>query len=248
MRRGRLRIVSYNMHKGSSVIRRCNVLSAMRAALHALDPDIVFLQEVKGEPRRHGRGDIVEPQFEYLAHGLWPHVAYGANVVVDSGHHGNAILSRFPIREWENIDVSAHPLEGRGALHAVIEAPEREIHALCVHLGLLERWRRRQMEGIERRIRSAVPHDAPLLVAGDFNDWRERAAVHFAHGLRLDEAFHSLHGDHARTYPSPLPALKLDRFYARGARVAGAVCLDGPPWNALSDHVPLLLEVESGHA
>jgi endonuclease/exonuclease/phosphatase family metal-dependent hydrolase len=250
-----VRILSYNVHKGSSAIRRRNVLAAIRDAIHALDADIVFLQEVKGEPRRHrahaaGTDAILETQFEYLAAGIWPHTAYGPNVVRDSGHHGNAVLSRFPIASWENIDISAHPIEGRGILHAVLEVPgphkedpPRDLHALCLHLGLFEHWRKRQIERLEARIRSSVPDDAPLVVAGDFNDWRERAAGHFAHELHLAEAFQELHGDHARTFPSRLPTFKLDRVYTRGVAIVRAVCLHGKPWDSLSDHVPLLLEV-----
>lgn len=227
------------------MLRRRNVLETMRDAIHEVRSDIVFLQEVRGEPGRHRPGGSLESQFEYMAAGKWPHVAYGPNVVRDRRHHGNAILSRFPIASWENIDVSAHPVEGRGVLHAVIHLPraDRDIHLLCVHFGLFERWRRRQMEKLEARIRHSVPTGAPLVVAGDFNDWRENASTHFAHGLRLEEAFHDLHGEHARTYPARLPALKLDRVYTRGLDVVKAETLSGSPWKSLSDHVPLLLEV-----
>jgi endonuclease/exonuclease/phosphatase family metal-dependent hydrolase len=255
MRRRPIRVLSYNVHKGSSALGRRNVLSAMRDAIHALEADVVFLQEVKGEPGRHGRHTIdkeavLEAQFEFLAAGIWPHTAYGSNVVRDSGHHGNAILSRFPIASWENIDISAHPVEGRGILHAVLEVPgpkkddpPRDLHALCLHLGLLEHWRKRQIERLDARIRSSVPDNAPLVVAGDFNDWRERAAGHFAHGLNLTEAFQELHGDYARTFPSRLPTFKLDRVYTRGLETVKAACLDGKPWNSLSDHIPLLMEL-----
>jgi endonuclease/exonuclease/phosphatase family metal-dependent hydrolase len=55
-------------------------------------------------------------------------------------------------------------------------------------------------------------------------------------------------GAHAPTFPSSYPLLRLDRVYARGVRALGGEILNGPPWDALSDHAPLLaqLEVEKG--
>ncbi len=244
-----LRILSYNINKGASGVRKRNVLSAIREAVSLLDADIVFLQEVRVRTYGGTEPGSFEAQFDFLASGLWPHIVYGRNVMRDMSHHGNAILSRYPIASWENIDVSAHPVEGRGILHAVVELPShrhagtRSVHMLCLHLGLLERWRRKQMTKLEARIRSAVPEEAPLLVAGDFNDWRERATEHLANGLHLDEAFHDVHGAHARTFPSRLPTLKLDRIYMRGFLAVKAERLSGKPWSTLSDHVPLLLEV-----
>ena len=244
-----LRILSYNVHKGSSAYRRRNILAAIRGAIQEVNADIVLLQEVKVETRAAHGQKPPEAQFDYLARGIWPHVAYGCNVVRDESHHGNAILSRFPIVAHENIDISAHRVEGRGILHAVIAVPGnrgrpgREVHALCVHLGLFERWRKRQMAQLEARIRSAVPGRCPLIIGGDFNDWREKAAGRFAQDLKLVEAYHELHGVHARTFPSRLPTLRLDRVYVRGVEVLKAHRLDGKPWRTLSDHVPLLLEV-----
>jgi len=244
-----LRILSYNVHKGSSAIRRRNILAAVRSAIHQVDADIVLLQEVKVEKRAARGRESEAAQFEFLARGIWPHVAYGCNVVRDESHHGNAILSRYPIVSHENIDISAHRVEGRGILHAVIAVPGargnpgREVHALCLHLGLLERWRKRQMAQLETRIRGSVPGRCPLIIGGDFNDWREKAAGRFAHDLKLVEAYHELHGEHARTFPSRLPTLRLDRVYVRGVQILKAKRLDGKPWRSLSDHVPLLLEV-----
>jgi endonuclease/exonuclease/phosphatase family metal-dependent hydrolase len=233
----KLRVLSYNIHKGFTAGGRAFVLDGIREAIRAVDADLVLLQEVLGD------GGPTAPQFEYLADRLWPHFAYGRNAVHAGGHHGNAILSRFPFSYWENIDVTARRRERRGLLHGVIEIPRRRpLHAICVHLGLLEAERRSQVEHLCRRIAEHVPADEALVIGGDFNDWRGGASRALLSRAGATEAFEMLHGTAARTFPSRLPLLRLDRLYARGLRPVSAVRLHGPPWNALSDHVPLAAE------
>jgi endonuclease/exonuclease/phosphatase family metal-dependent hydrolase len=87
---------------------------------------MVFLQEVQGlheRPRRAPRDWPEQPQHEFLAEGVWPHTAYGGNAIYDHGHHGNAILSRFPILASHNQDISEHRFERRGLLHTEIAVP-----------------------------------------------------------------------------------------------------------------------------
>ncbi len=119
-----LTIATYNIHKGFSQFNRRVVLHDLRERLRELDADIVFLQEVQGEhlrhPQRHSDYPAV-PQHEFLADEFWEHHAYGMNAVYEEGHHGNAILSRFPIVLSSNKDVSAHRFESRGLLHCEIE-------------------------------------------------------------------------------------------------------------------------------
>jgi len=187
-----------------------------------------------------------QTQFEFLADETWPHYAYGKNAIYTSGHHGNAILSKYPIIGWENIDISTNRVERRGLLHAMIEIPEKKqpLHAICVHLGLLETERLKQIQSICERIESHVPHNEPLIIAGDFNDWRVRASKIFEKKLEAREAFLHLHGSHARTFPSWLPSLRLDRVYFRGLAAHRAKCLIGTRWNKLSDHIALTVELK----
>jgi endonuclease/exonuclease/phosphatase family metal-dependent hydrolase len=243
-----LRILTYNIHKGFTSTNREFVLDRIRQSIRLIDADLVFLQEVLGHhesARSHIRDWPTQRQFEFLAHEVWEHHAYGRNSVYTSGHHGNAILSKHPITRWENLDVSTYRLERRGLLHAVIQVPgggARELHAVCLHLGLFEQGRRRQLGSLARRIQAMVPSGMPLVVAGDFNDWAENATPALERGLRLKEAYFELHGAHARTFPSWLPALKLDRIYLRDLRPLASRTLSGPPWTDLSDHAPLLAE------
>ena len=104
-----LKIATYNIHKGFSHFNRRVVLHELRDRLRELDADIVFLQEVQGENTRHAERYHNYPdgaQHEFIAEEIWPHCAYGKNSVYEAGHHGNAILSRFPILQSLNMQRS----------------------------------------------------------------------------------------------------------------------------------------------
>ena len=241
-----LRVATLNIHKGLSQFNRRMVIHELREGLRALDADLVFLQEVQGMNERMALRFAAwpgVPQYEYLAEGGWTPV-YGRNAVYDHGHHGNAILSRFPIISAENQDVSAHRFEQRGILHCEIALGKLHLHCMCVHFGLYERGRRRQLSALTERVRRLVPAGVPLVVAGDFNDWRNSAGRSLIADLNLREAFRDQRGRPARTYPSTFPLLRLDRIYARGFTVRQARVHHGLPWSRISDHAALSVDLE----
>ena len=173
--------------------------------------------------------------------------AFGADLVFlqevqgqHHGHHGNAILSRHPISQSGNVDVSAHRFEQRGLLHCVIEPDgAHRVHALCVHLGLTARGRRQQYAMLAEHIRRTIPADDGLIVAGDFNDWHNRAEEQWSRALGLHEAHSVIHGRPARSFPAAFPLLRLDRIYVRGVEVGEVKLHSGPPWSRVSDHAAL---------
>ena len=249
-----LSVATYNIHKGfpaTPLFARRPAMHALREQLQALNPDIVFLQEVVGAHSGHAARHSdwpAESQYEYLADRLWQSHAYGKNAVYDAGHHGNALLSRYPITRWDNEDISAHRFEQRGLLHCEIDIPGwgQALHCVCVHLALTARGRGRQMERLRQRIERLVPAEAPLIVAGDFNDWywRHRATHELAHPLNMHEVFELYGGTPARSFPSILPLLRLDRIYVRGFRVREARVHHGRQWGRVSDHAPLTAQLE----
>ena len=143
-------LITYNIHKGFGVGKVRFLLPQMKAAIAQLNPDFVFLQEVQGEHRR--REKRIDswpdaPQFEYIAEKIWPHYIYAKNAVYSSGHHGNAILSKYPFERFENINLSNINRASRGILHSQLILPGEEnikVHLLCVHLGLFKAERAEQ--------------------------------------------------------------------------------------------------------
>lgn len=238
-----LKIATYNIHKGLSHFKRRVVLHELRERLRELDSDIVFLQEVQGEHTHHAERYHNYPdgsQHEFIAEAIWPHSVYGKNSVYEAGHHGNAILSRFPILQSLNTDVSAHRFESRGLLHCVIGLAEQErVHCLCVHFGLFARSRRAQIKALIEYVGKEIPIDAPLIIAGDFNDWRNQLSKNLSGELGIHDVFHLHHGNPAYSYPSRVPFLRLDRIYVRGFSVLQSSVHTGGEWLRLSDHAAL---------
>lgn len=240
-----LRLLTLNTHKGFTVFNRRFILPELRDAVRTLSADIVFLQEVQGAHRLHSERYAnwpEAPQYEFLADSMWSDFSYGRNAVYPHGDHGNALLSKFPILRYENLDVSIGTIEQRGLLHSVLDVPgKNEVHAICVHLGLRESHRRQQLQLLGELL-NRLPPKAPVIVAGDFNDWRKRADLILARfGMR--EAFVQEYGAPAKSFPARWPLLCLDRVYVRNASTCNPEVLFRRPWSHLSDHAPLAVEV-----
>lgn len=243
-----LTVLTLNIHKGFSTFNRRLVLHELRDAVRETGADLVFLQEVIGEHQLHSTLQPRWPQtshYEFLADTNWSAFAYGRNAVYPEGHHGNALLSKYPIRHHANHDVSTAGREPRGLLHCVVSAPVAtgELHLVCVHLDLHARQRRRQLGLLCELIAREVPDNAPLVVAGDFNDWTLHAHDRLRDEARLREIFVERRGKAARTFPARWPLLRLDRIYVRNVQVRADVVLSLRPWSHLSDHAGLLAEI-----
>ncbi|HJW04239.1 MAG TPA: endonuclease/exonuclease/phosphatase family protein [Azospira sp.] len=245
-----LHVTTYNIHKGFSQFNRRMMVHELRDRLRELGPDLVFLQEVQGlhlgHAERHEHWPE-EPQHEFLAAETWQATAYGRNMVYDHGHHGNAILSRFPILSAHNQDVTHLQFERRGVLHCQLQVPgwEAPLHCVCVHLSLLGRSRRLQVAALAERLEALVPANAPLIIAGDFNDWRNRAGSLLADRLGLVEVFGGATGRPVRSYPAGLPLFRLDRIYVRGFAVERTEVHFGQPWSRISDHAALSAQLRA---
>jgi len=238
--------LTLNVHKGVTALTKRSMLESLRSAVQGLGSDLVFLQEVVGADSSASGSNVLlqgQSQYEYVADSIWSEFAYGKNSVYDSGHHGNAILSRYPIAFAENHDVSQTGDECRGILYAKVAGP-RPFSAVCVHLGLTEKHRLFQSQFLCNFIAREVPHDEPLIVAGDFNDWRLNGHRKLITDCGLKEAFCDSLGKPARTFPAILPALRLDRIYTRAARVLDARVLSSAPWSRLSDHAGLVADID----
>ncbi len=242
-------LLTLNIHQGFSAYARKSILDGLRLAVRTTGADVLCLQEVRGTRP----ASLLHPQatpapdYEVIADSLWPQFAYGRNAVFPEGPMGNAVLSKFPIVHVHNHDVSIARSEKRGILSCELQVPgcAGSMHVACVHLGLLESHRRRQLEALCQLSDTGVlPRDAPLIVAGDFNDWRRQADGILARcGLR--EAFIHATGRHARTFPARFPFFPLDRIYTRNLRLDRVEVLHGRPWSHLSDHVPLLIHASA---
>ncbi len=243
----KLKILSYNIHKGFTIGNRDFILEQIRLALRETDADILFLQEVLGD-HRDEKCRIPDwktaIQFEYIADSVWPHFAYGKNAAYPEGHHGNAILSKYPIIEWQNHVITTNRFEHRGLLKTKVMIPEieRELLLCNTHLDLTQTGRDLQTEMIIKCLQG--DKDLPWILVGDFNDWNKKISPRIEKSLDATEVFRNLHGRYPATFPSFLPILSLDRIFVHKLTPVTATALKDAHWKNLSDHLPLYVEID----
>lgn len=240
-----LRVATYNIHKGVQGLgpRRRLEIHNLGHAVEQLDADLVCLQEVRKLHRReqfHFTRWPDLPQADFLAPEGYEAV-YRTNAYTRHGEHGNALLSRWPVIGHQHEDMSDHRFEQRGLLHVHVQVEDWPVHVIVLHLGLIPSSRLRQVGQLACYIEREIGADAPLIVAGDFNDWSQpvRRALQ-ALGLR------SLDTVRTPTFPSRLPLVQLDHVYARGLRPVAQHVPEGRIWSRMSDHLPLIVDLAYG--
>jgi endonuclease/exonuclease/phosphatase family metal-dependent hydrolase len=237
----RLRVLSYNIHKCIGGVDRRYQPERVADVIRALEPDVLLLQEVDAGVRRsnHDRQVDVLGELVGMRYRSW----YPNVDVRGGGHYGNAILSRYPLIESTNIDVSLRFKKRRSVLHGVIRVRhddvDRTVHVFNMHLGLARFERRIQLRMFLDSHPFANLHgDTPIVVGGDLND------VYGRLGELLRPA--GFRGVERRplTFPAWGPLRPLDAIFVRGSVdfVKLARC-ESELARRASDHRPLVAEV-----
>ena len=211
----KLRVLTWNIHKGIGGVDRRYRPERIIDVLSWYRPDIAFLQEVD-EGARRSRFDR---QVDLLGEALkLRHRAYGVNVRLwrRPGQYGNAILSRWPLAEVNNIDLTVPPKKRRGVLYARCRVRHgrrnRTVALFNLHLGLSALERGLQLRRFLKSQPFARYHPrTPILLGGDFNDvWGNLGRKHL-----VPRGF-ARAGRPVPTYPAALPIRALDALYVRG--------------------------------
>lgn len=216
-----VKIVSYNIRKAVGLDRRRHP-ERILSILGGLDADVVVLQEAD---RRLGSRPTALPRFlieqetDYRAVDL-------ARTDVSLGWHGNAVL----VRRGLKIDETAHfdlpGLEPRGAVMVGLGG----LHVVGAHLGLLRRWRLRQMRAILDHLGTKARH---AIVCGDFNEWsRDGGFEPWNDVLRVVSP--------GATFHAARPVAPLDRFaHGPGVQLRETGVLRQGAARIASDHLPV---------
>lgn len=238
-----LRVATYNIHKGvqgMGPLRRLEIHNLANAIAH-MDADIVCLQEVRSHNRKEQRYFEHWPK-DHQAEFLKPQGydwAYRTNAITQHGEHGNALLTRGKLLSHQHEDMSDHRFEQRGLLHCEVQLHGVLVHVLVIHLGLIRASRLRQISQLGEFIAREIPNEAPLLVAGDFNEWSDILIAEM-HELGLESASRKK----IPTFPSRMPFLQLDHVFVRGLKPVNIHVPRGAHWPSMSDHLPLIAEFE----
>jgi endonuclease/exonuclease/phosphatase family metal-dependent hydrolase len=207
----KFRVATYNIHKCKGLDQRVKP-DRIVEVLREIDADIVALQEVLCIPGAESHHD----QAHYIAGALEMDFRLGENRVLRGGSYGNVVLSRFPLIDAHNHDISISGREQRGCLRVDIDLQGGQalpLHIYNVHLGTSFVERRHQARRLlDEEILRNGDHIGPRIMMGDFNEWTRGLTSRL-----LDEHFQSadirLHMGKARSYPGVLPFLHLDHIY-----------------------------------
>jgi len=237
----KLRVLSYNIHKCIGGVDRRYEPSRIIEVIRKLDADVVMLQEVDAGVKR-SNGDR---QAELLGNelGLRYHTWFPNVDIRGGGQYGNAILSRYPLIESSNIDLTLRFKKRRSVLHGVLRVRhddvDRTVHVFNMHLGLARYERKRQLEMfLNSQPFSHLHHETPIVVGGDLNDVYGRLGQ-----LLAPSGFRGI-DRRPLTFPAWGPLRALDAIFVRGAMdfVKLSRC-DSELARRASDHRPIVADV-----
>lgn len=257
-----MRLATFNVLHGRSLDDGLVTADRFRAALAAVDADVVGLQEVDLDQPRSGGLDLTALAAEALGASdhrfaaavvgtpgeafrpAGPDFASGAN---EEPQYGVALVSRFPVRRWLIHRLPAAPTrspvpvggrimmlpdEPRVLLAAVVDTPHGPVTVATTHLSFVPGWNVRQLRRAVRALR-ALP--GPRMLVGDLN--LPSGVARVVSGWRVAAKL--------PTYPSMAPRIQLDHILVDPLfpiTVLGAET----PATGISDHRPLVVEVVTG--
>ncbi len=226
-----LSVASYNIHRCFGTDGRY-FPERTAEVVEALDADIIGLQEVDMRLLVDGR-----TQLDFFAETLAMVAVGGPNTRGRRGKFGNALLSRWPVRAVRRIDLTVRHYEPRGAIDCDLDVGGRPLRVVVTHLGLRTAERRVQIRRLMGLLDGGAG-DIPVLVMGDFNEWRPTRGALRHLDRRLGVSLMP------RTFPSRLPLLPLDRIWAWPAGGLRRLAVYTTPISRItSDHLPLRAEV-----
>ena len=259
---GRVRLATFNILHGRSLVDDRVDVDRFAGAVRALDADVLALQEVdRDQPRSH-RADLTAVAAE--AAGAVDH-RFVATLVGEPGvwtaptgehqpgraAYGIAVVSRYPVTAWRTVLLPAPrtrvPVrfpgrrlptlvrdEPRAALVARVEAPGGPVTVVCTHLTFVPGRNLTQLVRLTRELAADVPDGAPVVLLGALNIEAPQAARTRGGRPRAP----------APPFPVGEPARERAHVLAHGPvrATAPAVAVD----TGLSDHRALVVPVALG--
>lgn len=158
-----LRVLTYNIYHGETTDGRVD-MDLFASIINEVKPDLVSLQEVDKNAKRTGVIDITEELSKRT--GLKGHFVKHRDF--QGGEYGNAILSRFPVKDIHVIDPSVTPGSGITIPLATIRLAKRtEIIFNCTHLSTKLADRKSQARQLMDYYIGA--DRMPMIITGDLN-------------------------------------------------------------------------------
>ncbi len=231
-----VRVATYNVHRCRGMDARTSP-QRIASVIAGLDADVVALQEVVGASQRRP-GQAAELG-----------AALGMGWVMAPTRHlrgalfGNVVLTRLPVRQHEQHDLSWKTCEPRGAQRVDIVIDEGHVlHVYNAHLGTSLGERRVQADRLATLVHDDR-HHGPSVVLGDFNEWARGLATDIL-SSRLESVDLTRYIRRPRSYPGLFPFLHLDHIYYKGhVEVLDVTLVRTRQTLMASDHLPLVADL-----
>lgn len=222
-----LKVVTWNVH-GCVGVDGVESPARVARVIRELQPDVIGLQEMK---------EVSLPDLAALT-GL--NAVAGVTRPEGLGQFGNALLTRHEVEWVKRHDLSFKKREPRGVLDVQLRRADGEaLRVLVTHFGLAGTERGRQAQLLLELVKSP---GAPLLaILGDFNEWRP-----FSRTLHSLDA-HLGPAQGVRSFPSYLPALRLDRIWVWPRAALTSVRAERSSLWRASDHLPVTAQIDLTH-
>ncbi len=233
-----LRVMSYNIHHAEGLDGRLDVERIARVILDA-KADVVGLQEVERGAERTQRRDL--PAELAKLTGLT--ARFDRNIPHQGGEYGNAVLSRFPIRQARNTALKSFAGgEQRGVQQILLELPGgRELLFINTHLDHRRDPAEREHSATELQAIVAAAGRRPVILVGDFNAAPEARSIAAVRGF-LTDTWTAVSREPGFTIPVRKPTRRIDYIWITPATITPlsmAVIA-----SEASDHLPIVAELQ----
>jgi endonuclease/exonuclease/phosphatase family metal-dependent hydrolase len=252
-----MRLATFNILHGRSLEDGLVDIDRLRAAIRAIDADILAIQEVDCDQARSEMADLTEVAAEAMGAVTHRFVAAlsgtpGATWIAATGQeqpgtagYGVALLSRYPAHSWQVLRLPRIPFrfpmylpgprrmlvvreEPRAVVVAQLDTPGGPLTVANTHLSFVPGWNRVQLRRLRRDL-AGLP--GPRVLMGDLN--MTPPTPQRATGMRPLGA--------VATFPATDPSLQLDHILVDDRSMTVLSC--AAPYMPISDHRPLIVDV-----
>jgi endonuclease/exonuclease/phosphatase family metal-dependent hydrolase len=253
-----VRLATFNLLHGRSLLDGRVDVARLRDAVEALDADVLGLQEVDRAQPRSGGADLTAevaaavggegrfvPAILGTPGGRWQAARDGHDG--DGPAYGVGLVSRLPVRRWQVTRLPSAPVrspvfvpgqsrrviwlrdEPRVLVAAVVDGPGGEMTFATTHLSFVPGWNGFQLR---RAVAALSRLPAPRVLLGDLN--LPGPLPRWLTGWRSLAAL--------PTYPGAEPRVQLDHVLASGGGLPPVTSARALPM-PLSDHRALVVEL-----